>query len=116
MLLLSLLGILACAGGRSALRGGLEPETVATFPSEIAAAYDVFALKCSRCHTLSRPLSASIEDYDHWVHYVARMRKMPGSGISPGDGDTILVFLKYYTEHRGQIALPKTETSTGGAR
>ncbi|MBK6687506.1 MAG: hypothetical protein IPG45_23745 [Deltaproteobacteria bacterium] len=112
---------LACTTGRSGLRGGLSAEVVKTLPAEVAQAYDLFAIRCSRCHTLSRPLSAGIDDFEHWEHYVGRMRKMPGSGISPADGEKILVFLKYYTEHQKDLpAGPGGEqtstSSTGGAR
>lgn len=112
---------LACTTGRSGLRGGLSEEVVKALPGEVAQAYDLFAIRCSRCHTLARPLSAGIDDFEHWEHYVARMRKMPGSGISPADGEKILVFLKYYTEHKKDLPSgaqeAETQTSTaGGAR
>ena len=38
-------------------------------------------VRCSRCHTLARPLNAHITDPQHWIRYVARMRRQPGSGI-----------------------------------
>lgn len=111
----------ACTTGRSGLRGGLSEEVVKALPGEVAQAYDLFAIRCSRCHTLARPLSAGIDDFEHWEHYVGRMRKMPGSGISPADGEKILVFLKYYTEHKKDLPSgpqpAETQTSSvGGAR
>jgi hypothetical protein len=98
VLLVLAVAIVACIGGGAARRGGLPEETVKTFPPEVAESYRLFAIRCSRCHTLSRPLNAGIVDYEHWVHYVERMRKHAGSGISPRDAEEILVFLKYYTE------------------
>ena len=102
LLVASLLLLAACIGGGSARRGGLPEEMVAKFPPEVAESYQLFANRCSRCHTLSRPLNAGIVEYDHWVHYVERMRKQTGSGISPQDAEEILVFLKYYSELKAQ--------------
>jgi hypothetical protein len=60
----------------------------------------VFARRCSRCHTLARPLNAQIRDPQHWVRYVTRMRRNPGSGINPQDAELILNFLLFYTAQR----------------
>ena len=70
---------------------------VSGYPPEIRSAYRVFALRCSRCHTLARPLNAHISDEQHWVRYVTRMRRTPGSGINRHDADVILKFLLFYT-------------------
>lgn len=101
-----------CVTGRSSRRGGLPASTVATYPKPVQSAYGLFAVKCSRCHTLSRPLNAAIYDYAHWAKYVTRMRRHSGSGISPSDGDEILVFLKYYADQNA----PGTKTATTGAQ
>ena len=90
----------SCATGNSARRGGLSEEEVRRLPARVADSYDLFAQKCSRCHTLARPLSAGIDNHDHWERYVNRMRRQAGSGISAADGNEILVFLKYYTDQR----------------
>ncbi len=90
--------LFACIGGGSGRRGGLPEATIQSFPPDVAEAYQLFAVRCSRCHTLARPLDASITDYHHWEEYVARMRHHAGSGISPRDAERILVFLKYYTD------------------
>lgn len=65
-------------------------------PDEIRSDYDLFARKCSKCHTLARPLQAGITDDEQWVMYVKRMRRQMGSGISYEDQDHILRFLRYY--------------------
>jgi len=65
-------------------------------PDDIRADYDVFARKCSKCHSLARPLSSNITDDEQWVLYVNRMRRQPASGISPDDQPHILKFLRYY--------------------
>ncbi len=90
----------SCGTGRSARRGGLPNEEVAKLPPAIASAYRLFAQKCSRCHTLARPLTADIDDASHWGRYVERMRRQRGSGISPADAAKILTFLEYYSARR----------------
>jgi hypothetical protein len=59
--------------------------------------YRIFAARCSKCHSLARPLNSGIEDDEHWVRYVARMRRQPGSGISEQDSVAILRFLHLYS-------------------
>lgn len=94
------LGLAACIGGGVGARGGLSEQRVAGLEPEVSEAYALFARKCSRCHSLARPLTAQVDSMDHWRAYVARMRRNPGSGISPADGDRILVFLEWWMTHR----------------
>lgn len=117
-LLLLALGLLAlgCQTGRSGRRGGLPASTVAKYPADIRAAYDLFAVRCSRCHTLSRPLNAAIYAHEHWENYVTRMRRQSGSGISPRDAERILVFLRYYADHRANQDNEVETSSTGASR
>jgi hypothetical protein len=70
---------------------------VARLPSEERGDYAVFAQRCSKCHSLSRPLESGITEDAFWVAYVARMRRQPGSGISRSDEVPILRFLHYYS-------------------
>lgn len=83
---------------------GLDPTKI---PDNMRADYDVFAHKCSKCHSLARPLSANITDDEQWVLYVNRMRRQPGSGISPSDQEAILRFLKYYAADPRRIQAEK---------
>ncbi len=91
LLLLSL----GCSGAVG-IRGGLPAPQVEAFPQDVKGAYHLFELRCSRCHTLERPLTAGVTSLDHWRAYVSRMRRNPGSGISPADGEKILVFLAFW--------------------
>lgn len=91
---------MGCVTGHSGRRGGLSEDRIKTFPAEVRESYQLFANRCSRCHTLSRPLNANINDYDHWATYVARMRRHSGSGISRKDAKDILIFLGYYVQER----------------
>jgi hypothetical protein len=81
--------------GSSASRSeGLEPTTL---PAELRADYAIFAQRCSKCHSLSRPLTSGISDENYWSLYVARMRRQPGSGITQEDAGPILRFLHFYS-------------------
>ncbi|MCK6550368.1 hypothetical protein L6R52_31315 [Myxococcota bacterium] len=109
LVLLLLLGLTGCATdfGR---RGGLSDQQIAAMPPGVQEDYDLFAYKCSRCHTLSRPLKAQITDMEHWRAYVARMRRHAGSAISEDDGNRVLRFLEYWVKQRKQA-----EAEEGGA-
>jgi hypothetical protein len=65
-------------------------------PESVRADYELFANRCSKCHSLARPLTSNITDDEQWLLYVNRMRRQPGSGISRTDQEGILRFLKYY--------------------
>ena len=86
----ALLAGIACSSARTE---GLDPSKV---PDELKSDYQRFATRCSKCHSLARPLSAGIKDDDHWENYVNRMRRQPGSGITFDDQAHILRFLKWY--------------------
>jgi mono/diheme cytochrome c family protein len=68
-----------------------------TLPDDVRADYQVFAQRCSKCHSLARPLQSGIVDDEFWKEYVERMRRQAGSGISPSDEEPILRFLHYYS-------------------
>jgi hypothetical protein len=66
-------------------------------PPDVQASYAVFARRCSKCHSLARPLLADVDNLEHWDRYVARMVRQPNSGITRRDAGPILSFLYYYT-------------------
>ena len=93
--LLALLLTLGCGvGGRGrsaeALVSGLAP-----LPPSIDGACRLAARRCTRCHTIDRVLLTRVESPEHWRYYVDRMRRQPGSGISPEDGQVIVRCLVY---------------------
>lgn len=100
------LAAFACSGSRTE---GLDPSKV---PDDVSADYKLFTTKCSKCHSLARPLSANITDDDQWVMYVNRMRRQPGSGISYDDQAHVLRFLKWYAADLRRTA---AEKRSGGA-
>jgi hypothetical protein len=92
MLFVASWSVTACTPGEPA--EGLRESRL---PPDVRADYEVFALRCSKCHSLSRPLQSGITDDVYWKEYVERMRRQAGSGISPTDEESILRFLHYYS-------------------
>lgn len=76
---------------------GLELSRV---PPDRRAEYELFADRCSRCHSLARPLNARISREDEWRNYVRRMRRQPSSGIAPEDEAPLVRFLTWFSAHR----------------
>jgi len=74
------------------------------YPPEQQKSYALFAQKCSKCHTLARPINSSLQAGD-WSAYVNRMSRKSGSGISPHDGETILSFLLFDSARRTRAAV-----------
>lgn len=106
----SVFGALAVLSGSFvACSAAREPEAVALPPSQYAD-YLVFAQRCSKCHSLARPLNSGIDSDEYWRLYVERMRRQPASGISVADTVPILRFLHAYSvEQRKKKELPPDE-------
>jgi len=102
---LVLVAFLLSAGVTACFRQeGLERTTI---PENVRTDYDLFARRCSKCHSLARPLSANITDDEQWVLYVRRMRHQPASGISVEDERGILRFLAWYAADLRRIHAEK---------
>jgi hypothetical protein len=86
---------------------GLDP---ATMPVEVQPDYALFAQRCSKCHSLARPLQSGIREDVYWADYVERMRRQPGSGISKEDAGFILRFLHYFSTGQVIREVPRIET------
>lgn len=72
---------------------------VSAYPQEMQEAYKVFERKCSRCHTLARPINSDFES-EEWRTYVYKMMRKPGSGLTPKTAEPIIEFLIYDEKHR----------------
>ena len=72
---------------------------VSSYPAEMQKDYKVFTEKCSKCHTIARPINTTMAKAD-WERYVKRMMHKPGSGISDSQGKTIFDFVAYDQENR----------------
>ena len=84
----------ACSSNKT---DGMDPSKV---PDDLKSDYQIFAQRCSKCHSLARPLTSGIDDDEYWKRYVERMRRQPASGISPEDEVPILRFLHYFSEEQ----------------
>ena len=67
---------------------------VSSYPAPQQKAYKLFAEKCSKCHTLARPINTTMTQPE-WERYVKRMMHKPNSGISNNQGKDIYEFLLY---------------------
>ena len=65
---------------------------VSAYPAPQQAAYKLFTAKCSKCHTIARPINTMMKR-DEWERYVKRMMHKPNSGISESQGKQIFEFL-----------------------
>lgn len=72
---------------------------VSAYPPEQQKAYKVFEEKCSKCHTIARPINTTMTKPE-WERYVKRMMHKPNSGISDKQGKEIFEFLAYDQQMR----------------
>jgi hypothetical protein len=89
---------------------------VSDYPADQRDRYEVFAIKCSKCHSLARPINARLTP-DEWQSYVKKMSRRPGSGINEESGQRIAEFLRYYSVRRdGEKRKPADATTSGGTK
>lgn len=82
---------------------GTDALDVSQFPAEQQERYTMFAAKCSKCHTLARPINTN-KTAEEWARYVKRMAGKPKSNISPDQAKNIYLFLKYYQSTKDAAA------------
>jgi hypothetical protein len=59
----AVMSIIGCSTGTIVVRGeGLDASAL---PAEVRSDYAVFAQRCSKCHSLTRPLNSDIDDDDY---------------------------------------------------
>jgi hypothetical protein len=66
----------------------------ARVPPELKESFEVFKVRCSKCHALSKPYNVRLSA-DGWTRYVAKMKRRPGSGINDENGAKIVSFLTW---------------------
>ena len=87
---------------------------VSDYPPDQRERYEIFAVKCSKCHTLARPINARLTP-DQWRGYVKKMSRRPGSGINDEAAQRIAEFLGYYSVRRdGEKREPADAGTPGG--
>lgn len=72
---------------------------VSEYPEEMQTLYAVFTRRCSRCHTIARPINSDFKA-EEWRKYVLKMMRKPGSGLNPKTAEQIIKFLTYDAQHR----------------
>ena len=72
---------------------------VSSYPPNMQESYKTFGQKCSRCHTLARPINSKFAA-EAWRRYVYKMMRKPGSGLTPKTADMIVEFLVYDSQVR----------------
>ena len=73
---------------------GPDKVDVSAYPAPMQAAYKMFSTKCSKCHTIARPINTMMKR-DEWERYVKRMMHKPNSGISDSQGKQIFEFVVF---------------------
>ena len=87
---------------------------VSKYPQAIQDDYtDVFSVKCTQCHRLSRPLNSDYSLPAEWERYVKRMMHKPGSNINSNEAKKIFDFLVYDSSIRKKALIDeKLEKAT----
>lgn len=82
---------------RAPFANDLGPDTIdaSAYPPEMRQSYRLFAQKCSKCHTLARPVNSQYATRESWERYVKQMWRKPGSDISGPEAKQIWEFLTY---------------------
>lgn len=104
------------------------PDTidVSSYPPEMQKIYEKFSYKCSKCHTLARPINSDYAMPEEWQAYVTKMQHKKRSGVDADSAKQIIQFLTYDSSVRkkGLIAEKenlikerkfKTKADDGGA-
>jgi hypothetical protein len=73
---------------------------VSGYPAEMKKAYDMYSVKCAKCHPLARSVNARFSAQD-WKRYMKKMIRRPNSGINEEQAANIYEFLKYYSTQLG---------------
>jgi hypothetical protein len=89
---------MAAASDFKELDKGPNTIDVSKYPEKMRAAYVIFAKKCSKCHTLARPINAQVSPPTWWKRYIRKMMRKPGSGINKASGKTIYKFLVFHAQ------------------
>lgn len=93
--------LLVAQSGNVVLPQDKGPSTinVSSYPPAQQKAYKLFRDKCSKCHTIARPINTTMP-IPEWEMYVKRMMHKPNSGISGKQGKEIFDFLAYDQKER----------------
>ena len=82
---------------------------VSQYPKEQRKSYSVFSEKCSKCHTLARPINSDYALPSEWAPCVEKMRKKKHSGINADAQKIITDFLIYDSSVRKKDLIAQKE-------
>ena len=68
---------------------------VSKYPAGQKEAYEVFAKKCVKCHSLGRAINTSFVLPNQWERYIKRMMYKPDSKMKEADAKAIYQFTVY---------------------
>lgn len=80
--------------------GGAGAIDVSSYPDVQKKNYQMYAVKCSKCHPLARSVNARFSAQD-WKRYMKRMIRRPNSGINEEQAVEIYDFLRFYSSKLG---------------
>lgn len=85
------------------------PDTidVSQYPADQQSNYKVFVKKCSKCHTLARPINAPYSTQKEWADYIDKMKKKKRSGLDGKSAERVLQFLIHDSSVRKKTASEK---------
>ena len=86
---------------------GVDKIDVSKYPKDKQDEYAVFAEKCSKCHTLARPINADYALPEEWTAYVEKMRHKKRSGIDDDAQKAVTDFLIYDSSVRKKDLIAK---------
>jgi len=81
----------------------LGPNTIEiyAYPADKKDDYALFRSRCSRCHTLARPINAPYASRENWTEYVKKMNKRSGNVLLAADEEKRIVdFLVFDAKQR----------------
>jgi len=79
---------------------GPERIDVRAYPPAQQKEYDIYSVKCAKCHPLARSVNAKYNATD-WKRYLKRMIRRPNSGINEEQAQAIYDFLKFHANKQG---------------
>ena len=86
---------------------GTDTINVSSYPKEQQENYKIFTEKCSKCHTLARPINSDYALPEEWTAYVDKMRHKKRSGIDDDAQKAITAFLIYDSSVRKKDLIEK---------
>ncbi|MFI5362783.1 MAG: hypothetical protein ACHQ49_12495 [Elusimicrobiota bacterium] len=96
---------------------GTDTINVSAYPKEQQENYKIFTEKCSKCHTLARPINSNYALPEEWTAYVDKMRHKKRSGIDDDAQKAITSFLIYDSSVRKKdLIAQKLKDKAAGAK